>query len=87
MIHVYIILGCLTACLAIVVGILIFVYNPMIRKYSLAVETIIQDIDDINDHIGVHGKMLEDITDLQIRDDIYVKLATLNNEVQRLKRK
>lgn len=87
MIHLYILTGCLTACLAIVVGILIFVYHPIIRKDAIAIETMVQDINEINDILGVHGKMLEDITDLQVRDDIYVKLATLNNEVQRLKRK
>ena len=80
MIHLYILTGCLTACLAIVVSILIFCYQPIIKHLS-------EEIDDLNDIVGVHGKTLEDLTDLNVRDDIYVKLATLNNEIQRLKRK
>lgn len=80
MIYLYILTGCLTACLAVVVSILVFCYQPIIKELN-------EEIEDLNEIVGVYGKTLEDLTDLQVRDDIYAKLATLNNEVQRLKRK
>lgn len=79
MIFLYITIACLTACLAILTGIMKFVYQPLVKELT-------QKVEELSEMGKVHETMLEDITSFKIRDDIYVKLATLNNEIQRIKR-
>lgn len=80
MIFLCITMACLTACLAIVTGIIAFVYQPLVKE-------LIQKVEELSEMGKVHETMLEDITSFKTRDDIYLKLATLNNEIQRIKRK